>query len=123
MTNEYDSGVYPAEVATAGDVNGDGFDDVMVAAPNYWEEQSEWGEGGVVLYLGTMGGLTLEPAWSVQSNNGSAHLGWSLTTLGDVNLDGYDDIALGAPSYTETIEYAGAVVVFSGRPGAKPAAP
>jgi hypothetical protein len=112
---------FATEIAPAGDVNGDGFDDVLIGAPNY--DHVEIGEGGVQLYLGTTTGLTLEPGWGIEANQFSAHLGSAVTTLGDVNLDGYDDIAIGASSYSETFEYGGAVVVFSGGPGANPGAP
>ena len=48
-------------VASAGDVNGDGYDDVIVSATGYWNGESN--EGEAFLYLGSAGGLRRQSAW------------------------------------------------------------
>jgi hypothetical protein len=165
---------FGAALASAGDVDGDGYDDVFVGAPRYNDGQPT--EGAAFLYLGSADGLQVTPVWSVQgeisefelgyavdgagdlngddyldlvigvhhftdgqssegqvrvyygsssgfesgsywsyvSNQSGATLGAAVAGLGDVNGDGYDDLAVGAPYYNDTATDAGAVFVFYG---------
>ena len=82
-------------VATAGDVNGDGYADVIVGAPLY-------GGGRVFVYLGSASGLATSAAWTASAAQGA--LGYSVATAGDVNGDGYSDVIVGAPSVRQRPE-------------------
>ena len=82
-------------VATAGDVNGDGYDDVIVGAPFFYNGQGN--EGRAFLYLGSASGLALIHSWRAESDQAGAQFGYSVATAGDVNADGYDDVIVGAP--------------------------
>lgn len=84
-------------VSTAGDVNGDGFDDVLVCAP-VWDDFVDPSEGKVFLYLGSASGLSLTPAWTFEGNKPDAQLGFA-TSAGDVNGDGFGDVIVAAPEY------------------------
>ena len=84
-------------VATAGDVNGDGYADVIVGAPRYDNGQTD--EGRTFVYYGSAGGLSGSPGWTAESNQASAYFGWSVATAGDVNGDGYADVIAGALGY------------------------
>ena len=84
-------------VASAGDVNGDGFDDVIVGAPFYDNGQTD--EGAAFLYYGSAAGIAGTPAWMAQSNQIGAQLGFSVSSAGDVNNDGFSDVVIGAPFY------------------------
>jgi hypothetical protein len=83
-------------VATAGDVNGDGFSDVICGAPFYGNDQ---GEGGAFVYHGSAGGLVTAPAWTAEANQTFAEFGTSVATAGDVNGDGFSDVVVGAIKY------------------------
>jgi hypothetical protein len=84
-------------VAAAGDVDGDGFGDVIVGVRGF--SNGEAGEGCAHVYPGGPGGLGLVPAWTVESNLAGASFGTSVASAGDVDGDGFDDLWLGAPGY------------------------
>ena len=46
---------------------------------------------------------------------GDAHLGWAVSGMGDVDLDGFPDLLIGAPDYTDPAQDAGLARVYSGR--------
>jgi hypothetical protein len=72
-----------------GDVNGDGYDDVVVGAQDY--DNGETDEGQVWLYYGSANGLESAAAWTSESNQVGAAYGWAVGAAGDVNEDGYAD--------------------------------
>src|SRR4029453_7455767 len=88
------SSSYGSSVATAGDVNGDGFDDVIVGAP-FWRN-GERDEGSAFLYLGSPGGPATTPVWVVEGDEEEALLGYTAETAGDVNGDGFGAVIVGA---------------------------
>ncbi len=86
-------------VASAGDVNNDGHNDVLVGAP-----ASSAGAGTVWLYLGTPTGLDTTPAARIDGATGG-RMGTAAAGIGDVNGDGYDDIAVGASTWNTLTGY------------------
>ncbi|MDO9043190.1 MAG: FG-GAP-like repeat-containing protein, partial [Desulfocapsaceae bacterium] len=84
-------------VSTAGDVNGDGYSDVIVGAYNY--DNGEANEGHAFVYHGSSTGLASSAAWAAESDQADAYFGYSVSTAGDVNGDGYSDVIVGAYSY------------------------
>jgi hypothetical protein len=100
-------------VGTAGDVNGDGYSDVIVGAP-YWEDDA-LNEGRAWVYHGSAQGLRGTESWHAESNLALANLGWSVSTAGDVNGDGYSDVIVGAPYWGDGgLTSEGKVWVFHG---------
>lgn len=85
-------------VAGAGDVNGDGYADVLVGAPT---------AGRAFLYYG---GASMDATADVTFSGGpTSRFGAAVASLGDGNADGFSDIAIGAPDE-------GRVYVFRGGP-------
>ncbi|GAX59205.1 hypothetical protein SCALIN_C01_0136 [Candidatus Scalindua japonica] len=89
--------LFGISVSTAGDVNGDGYDDVIVGSRFY--DNGETDEGMAVVYLGSSWGISPTAFWTAEGNQISAYFGWSVSTAGDVNGDGYSDVIVGAPLY------------------------
>ena len=82
-------------VSAAGDINGDGFSDVIVGAPLYGPEQ----EGTVFVYHGGEGGLNSIPDWTMGGGEKGIRFGNAVSGAGDVNGDGYDDVIIGAEDF------------------------
>jgi hypothetical protein len=101
-------------VSAAGDVNSDGYSDVIIGARSYDNGQTD--EGMAFVYHGSPTGLDAAPAWTVESNQDAVELGWSVSTAGDVNGDGYADVIVGAYGYDNGQEDEGLVYVYHGSP-------
>jgi len=99
-------------VASAGDVNADGYDDVVIGAP-FWDG-GDFEEGRVQLFLGSATGLDSVAAWTVESNSAFAYLGWAASGVGDVNNDGFDDVAAGSIYWDAGTTDEGAAFVYLG---------
>ena len=101
---------FGAAVGTAGDVNGDGCDDVIVGAPDYGQPAM----GRAYVFTGSLSGLITTTYWVVEGDQKGAEFGCSVGTAGDVNGDGYDDVIVGAKGYSNTLDNEGAAFVFLG---------
>jgi len=93
-------------VTFVGDMNGDGFDDFLVGAPDYDFERETTGK--IYFFLGKASGWHLKAKAlpearatfiSVRSN---ASAGFSLAGVGDVNGDALPDFLIGAPGINQT---------------------
>ncbi|KAK3591260.1 hypothetical protein CHS0354_010625 [Potamilus streckersoni] len=111
-----------------GDLNSDGNDDLVVGAPGYGEVGSPQ-EGRVYIIYGTEDGIPLKLDIDldlIKSNEGQilkgigaaqSRFGSSLAVL-DVNLDGTQDLVVGASSFAleSPLNYNGMVQIFFGNP-------
>jgi len=96
-------------VSGAGDVNRDGYDDFIVGAYYYGQNaDNKLYYGKTYLILGSTGG------WSNNINLSKSNASWygekadsysgnSVSSAGDINGDGYDDILIGANEYSNTL--------------------
>ena len=105
-----------SRVSPAGDVNGDGYGDVLVGAPLYDAGQDD--EGAAFVFLGSATGVAsgnpATAAAQLESDQANALLGFGVAGAGDVNGDGYADVTVGAPYYDAGQTDEGAAFVFLG---------
>lgn len=107
-------------VANVGDLNDDGIDDIAVGAPFFSGQRgSLW-----FLFLNTDGQVigerrlsdTTTGFGSIGSGN---NFGASITNIGDIDGNGYDDIAVGAPAQTASTANSGSVYIILLEKGGK----
>jgi len=106
---------FGGSVSSAVDVNGDGYDDVIIGAREY--DNGEIDEGRAFVYLGSASGLGTNPAWTAESDQATAYFGGCVSTAGDVNGDGYDDVIVGASVFNVVLGDEGRACVYLGSPG------
>lgn len=87
-------------VAGAGDVNGDGYDDILIGAM-YANGGTGHAAGAAYVVLGGPfpASASLSVAGATYDGEGTACAGYSVAGVGDVDGDGYDDILVGAARY------------------------
>ncbi len=105
--------LFGTSVATAGDVNNDGYSDVIVGAPSY-DNQGLLDQGWAFVYLGSASGLAANAVWITESGQAGALYGVSVSTAGDINGDGYDDVLVGARNYDNGQTDEGIVRLYTG---------
>ncbi len=111
FTGEAVSDNFGASVASAGDVNNDGFDDIVVGAYS----NSSGGDlaGRAYVYSGQTG----EAIYVFTGEAQGDLFGLPVASAGDVNNDGFDDIIIGANMHDSDGPSVGRAYVFSGQSG------
>ena len=89
-------GEFGSAVAAAGDINGDGFADIILGAPKM--QNNVYRDGIVRIYTGGPGGLAPTAVWMVGGGQTGARFGHAVSGAGDINDDGFDDLIIGAPN-------------------------
>jgi hypothetical protein len=107
-------------VSSAGDINGDGFDDMLIGLP--FESLYGANEAGVTyVVFGKADGFgTINLGNSATTDYFAvtgANAGSSVSSLGDINNDGFDDFIIGAPYNDSAGTDAGAAYVIFGHGG------
>ncbi|KAF5909276.1 integrin alpha-6-like isoform X2, partial [Clarias magur] len=93
------------------DLNGDGWEDLVVGAPQFFMKDSDIG-GAVYVYINQQGDWdkTVKMKTRIDGAKNSM-FGLAIENLGDLNLDEFNDVAIGAP-YDD--DGAGMVYIYHG---------
>ena len=105
-----------AAVGTAGDVNGDGYADVVVGLPGAEAGAGTTDSGCVQVWHGSATGLPVTEDWSLCGSQGAAGYGTSVAG-GDLNGDGFTDLIVGAPQWDQGQSDEGRAFVYFGNGG------
>ena len=82
-----------------------------------WHENGEIDEGRVDVYHGSAAGLPAQPDWCAESDAPGAYFGYSASTAGDIDGDGYADVIIAAPWYATGQVDEGCADLYLGPPG------
>jgi PKD repeat protein len=100
-------------VSSAGDVNKDGFDDLIVGS---WTSDANGGDAGrAYVFLGGSSPSS-SPALILNGQSFNDNFGTSVSGGADVNGDGYDDVIVGAWKNDAAINDAGRAYIYFGGP-------
>lgn len=110
---EEQNGFFGISVSSAGNVNSDWYDDIIVGAPS--ETYIYPGAGTAYIFKGATGQLYRTLVSPNAKTDG--HFASSVSGAGDVNSDGFDDVIVGAPSEDDVYTSAGRAYVFNGQTG------
>jgi hypothetical protein len=97
-----------SSVSSAGDVNGDGLDDLIIGAHNAGKSYVVFGkQDTAAINLSVIAAGKNTVGFVIKGDSRHDHNGFSVSSAGDVNGDGLDDLIVGA---------------YTANPGGKPKA-
>ncbi|KAG1695759.1 Integrin alpha-PS2 [Nymphon striatum] len=105
-------GSYFGYSVAVADINGDKLDDIIVGAPFYNDfdaKDDSYESGRVIILYQNKNGFSRD---NIDGKHSKGRFGLSLSSLGDINKDGHDDVVIGAPY--EGDDGQGTVYIFQG---------
>lgn len=104
-------GDFGYKVRNAGDLNGDGINDLVAGAP--FDSKQGLNSGRAFVWFGGQE-MTGAPDLILDDSNGQDFFGFAVAGVGDVDNDGFDDLAIGAPGADRPAGVVGVVYLYRG---------
>lgn len=104
---------YGRIVSGVDDINGDGFDDLLVCSDS-WKNEDGDAVGAVHIHYGAEDGVVDEERFIASDTADGDSFGFGLSRAGDVDGDGYADILIGVPGANTVAQSAGAFYIYYG---------
>ncbi|MED5372117.1 MAG: MopE-related protein [Myxococcota bacterium] len=101
-------------VSSAGDLDGDGYDEIIVGA--YGSDQNASSGGSAYLYYGGATAISTTVGASFHGENSYDYLGHDVAGMGDLDGDGYDDFGVGGYGIDEASSTGGGAYLYFGVP-------
>ncbi len=111
--------LYGSSLGSAGDVNGDGYDDIVVGdnqaniGVKRGSAQTGLKRGKAYVYYGSKSGASMVPAWTYTGQEDNDFLGDAVAAR-DINHDGYSDLIVSAPYRAALLPKPGQIYLFLG---------
>jgi hypothetical protein len=104
-------------LASAGDIDGDGLDDIIIG--NYSDDSAGTNAGAAFVFLGSSFGAVRERTddeadYKLTGAYENDNAGYAVAGAGDVDGDGLDDVIIGAPNNPDGDLYAGCAYIVLG---------
>jgi len=103
---------FGSAVAAAGDLNGDGIDDLVVGGSHVAYEDEK--EGRAFVWYGSQSGLGASADWTAEGNEVDGHFATGVAGVGDVNGDGVDDLLISGRTLDHGEVNEGVVALYYG---------
>ncbi|KAG8131116.1 hypothetical protein E2320_017684 [Naja naja] len=108
----YQIGSYFGSVVCSVDINGDSITDVLLVGAPMFMNNFKKEEGRVYMFTVTKGILDKREVLEGPEGLENAQFGFAITAVSDIDLDGFNDVIVGAPLENEN---AGAIYVYNGK--------
>ena len=108
-----DNDYFGARVSGTGDIDGDGFGDLIAGHPG---SDVVGATGSTYVYHGAAGGIDAASEYKITASDGhdGDQFGYAVAGAGDVNGDGFGDVIVGAPGDDEVGDDAGSIYLYLG---------
>ena len=113
LTGLHEGARFGASLAMVGDADGNGYDDILVGAPNQNNDTGN-STGAIQLFTGFATGLNSNPIWMTSGDTTDGLFGSHVEAAGDVNGDGYADFMVSEMGWEGADEGLGRVHVYLG---------
>lgn len=112
----HQTGSYFGSSVAVADLNMDSWQDLIVGAPHYFDHRKEI-SGAVYVYMNEAGNFSKKPSLVLKGSLGSM-FGHVVSSIGDINQDGFPDIGIGAPydEYGKLFIYQGGATGLAPQP-------